>query len=366
MHYSDSHIDWSNLSPESIPNDLILNHPIVQDLTDSLEMKVNGGLPIPYIIPDRKLMSEGVWNDYFYPGEVIQAAYDATNWSDKTVVALYLNHSDLDTGAWIGEVRNPRMKGKDLYGDLAIYDLQMAIKLAFGKPRFGISPKVEGDADGKTMKNFNYQNFSLVVNPAVKTTYLNKDNKEYGGIYINQEDRIMTEKEVAVQLEETKSDAKVEAVDLKEEIKKEYPEPVIPAKKEEAPAVPAPNPNPEEKIKAKCSEYSEFLRSYISSHQGAELEEADQALRCGKKLEEMSGADMSKTLSEILGLLKQKQEPVQETMALKNTIQTMAEKITTLEAKAKEPSRLTVKAELSKSAGGTDDSFLGYLKGRCM
>jgi len=385
-NYFDSGLDWSRVDPGSIPNELVMEHPLVQELTDTLEMKVDAKVPIPFVIKNRKLMSEGKWNDFYYPASAIKKAYNNTDWSDKRVVALYLNHSDSDVASWVGEIKNHKQVGSDLYGDLYIYDPNLAIKLAYGKPKFGISPKVRGDAQDKTIKDFVYENFSIVVNPAVKTTYLNRDNKKlYGGIYINQEEPTMPEeeekkeepkqeqpKEAEQKPEQAEEPAKEEkpAEEQKAEEttetmakkKKEYPYPEKMKKKDKY-------PYPEADIKAKMSEYTDYIKKYIKENPKADFADAAEAWKKKKKLNEMSEDDLIKALEEALVNLKKKKypEPEEGGKKLSEVVQTMSEKIKKLEDKLAEPDRAVIKAELSeKGPKNWDESFLTYLQGRCI
>lgn len=187
---------WQGVNPMDIPSEIILQHPIVAELSSALELKTGVDVSIPYVIKNAILMSPGKWNGYLYNGAVISNAFKNTNWKQKEVRALYLDHKDKEVPNWVGEVQNERMEGNNLIGDLYLFDLITAIKLATGKPRFGISPKVAGNEKDGTMKEYVYENFSIVINPACKTTYLNSERKEYDGIYINQEVGNMPETEL--------------------------------------------------------------------------------------------------------------------------------------------------------------------------
>lgn len=120
-------------------------------------------------------MSQGIWNKTFFSKEEIQKAYENTDWTMRENRNLFLDHEDKKASEWIGEVDNVHFSGETLYGDLMISDPVWAPKMKFGKPKFGISPKVIGqfNDEDKSLKNFKYGNFSLVVNPAVKTAFIN-------------------------------------------------------------------------------------------------------------------------------------------------------------------------------------------------
>lgn len=158
---------------EDIPIEKLYSHPIVQELLERLNKpKDLENVTIPYIKKSKILMSPGVWNNYYYSPESIRDAYLKTNWDNKETRSLFLDHLDKNSREWIGEVINPQMSGEDLVGDLVIVDKPMAQKLEYGA-KLGISPKVHGEEDNNNMISFLFDNFSIVVNPAVKTAYIN-------------------------------------------------------------------------------------------------------------------------------------------------------------------------------------------------
>lgn len=129
----------------------------------------------PYRVEDVILMSPGHWNNINWEQSEIEAAADRTKFGTKEKNnALYLDHDDEDAAKWVGRVENISMEGEDLKGDLVVVDKETAVKLEFGA-KFGISPKVTGRTDGRTMRDFRFDNFSVVVDPAVKTTFINKE-----------------------------------------------------------------------------------------------------------------------------------------------------------------------------------------------
>lgn len=144
------------------------------------EMEDSGDLEdvdLPYVVKDRILMSPGTWNGMDYTAGEIEQALNRTDWEDERQhnASLFLDHEDRDASKWVGKVTNVHMDGDDLKGDIEVTHKETAIKLAYGA-KFGISPKVEGrSSDGRTMEDFTFENFSVVVNPAVKTTWLNSE-----------------------------------------------------------------------------------------------------------------------------------------------------------------------------------------------
>lgn len=158
-----------------------IDHPYVQESkqlaseSGDLEKEVK----LPYVMKDKLLMSPGVWNNFFYTEASLVTAFENTDWEDGEVRALFLDHKDREAREWVGEVRNPHMVDGDLIGDLHIVDKGTAIKLAFGA-KMGISPKVTGEEENGKMMSYLYDNFSVVINPAVKRAYINNSEMEEG------------------------------------------------------------------------------------------------------------------------------------------------------------------------------------------
>jgi len=165
---------------EDIPLEKIYSHPVVQELLDKLNSNVSPDLEsikIPYLIKDKVLMSPGVWNNYYYGAEQIKNAFLKTKWDSKENRSLYNDHEDRRSREWVGEIVNPRMMDNNVIGDLVVVDKATAQKLAYGA-KMGISPKVHGVEHNNEMVDFEFDNFSIVINPAVKTAYINNTQME--------------------------------------------------------------------------------------------------------------------------------------------------------------------------------------------
>jgi len=136
-------------------------------------------IKLPFIISNKIIMSPGNWNNYEYGLDVIKRAFVNTDWSDKLVRSLFVDHADSSIPAWAGELKEGsiRFDGKNLLADLVILDKSTAIKLAYGA-KFGISPKIAGNAENNIMQDFIFANFSIVTNPAVKTAWINNRQME--------------------------------------------------------------------------------------------------------------------------------------------------------------------------------------------
>ena len=136
---------------------------------------------LPIIIEDKLLISPGVWNDNEYTAKEISEAFAKTKWDDKEKASLWLNHDDTNTAAFVGYVKNPKLvaDGK-VYGDLEIWDQKLALVLTQAMAKFGISAKIKGEEDQESgkMKNFTFENFSVVTTPADSEAYINLSKKE--------------------------------------------------------------------------------------------------------------------------------------------------------------------------------------------
>jgi len=166
---------------KDIPIEELYSQPIVKNLLQKLSDNTANidlnNIKLPYIIKDKVLMSPGVWNDFFYSSDSIKDAFLKSEWDNKEIRSLFLDHVDNSSREWIGEVQNQRMAGDSVIGDLVIVDMATAQKLAYGA-KMGISPKVYGMEEENEMLDFSFSNFSVVINPAVKTAYINNRQKE--------------------------------------------------------------------------------------------------------------------------------------------------------------------------------------------
>lgn len=176
----------------------------------------------PLIIRRAVLMGEGTWNNVYYSRNEIEKAFKATDWSQKENKNIFLDHKDYEAGEWLGEVSNPYFKTDKLYGDLVIYDPSWAFKLKHGKPKVGISPKVQGDYDKENgaLRNYTYKNFSLVINPAVKTAWIN--NMEVLKMENNIEEVLEQDAEEEIKKKKKPEDEEEEVMKKKKE---DYPYP---------------------------------------------------------------------------------------------------------------------------------------------
>jgi hypothetical protein len=174
-------------------SDALLSEPIVQELSRA------AGVDLPLIIPNKVLMDEGTWNGHFFSADAIRAAFEATDWTNRDNLSIYYEHKDKDAGQWLGEIRNPRLDAQGrIIGDLAIADMNFALKYKTMQPKFGMSPSIHGKRLKGTnnVLNFTFDNFSVVKNPAIKTAYLNSvglDSFESGNINLYKTVDVLTD-----------------------------------------------------------------------------------------------------------------------------------------------------------------------------
>ena len=262
----------STIDYKLFPTDQILQHPLIQELSEALDLT---HFKIPLTIPGKILMAEGNWNNHFYSKDAISNALKNTDWSDRNKSDLFLDHADKMAREWVGEVTNKRMMGNTLLGDLVIHDLPTAIKMQSGKPKFGISPKVKGrnDVHSNEMVDFLFDNFSIVLNPAVKMAYIN-----------NFDSNVTAYSDITEQVKsEEKIDVKVSSQESKGGTK---------MSEEQAPV------SAQEKA---LSEFGEFAKQYMSSHKDASLSDAVTAYTgLDKPQEQVQKSDSSEQLMSMM------------------------------------------------------------------
>jgi len=138
---------------------------------------------LPYRVEDATVLSEGQWNGLQWTAQELREAVQTTDFTmdrdpgdqNPPNASLFYDHEDRSADSYVGRVENVRMEGDDVVTDLVITDKQAAMNIEHGAP-FGVSPKADGKVDEENvMQDFEFENFSLVINPAVKTTWLNED-----------------------------------------------------------------------------------------------------------------------------------------------------------------------------------------------
>jgi hypothetical protein len=317
------------------------------------------------------LMQEGLWNNVYYDRSEIEQAYKQTDWKNRERKNIFLDHKDYSSGDWIGEVDGMYFKGDTLYGDLVISDPIWMAKMKNGKPKIGISPKIRGDvdSDSKTIHNFTFENFSLVLNPAVKTTYIN-----------NMEDLNMDEESITESLESDLEDEikkkKVPEDEGEEEMKKKkkYPYPaemsddiILKAAQEILKKRKAPEEETSsadiledlemlaENFELKKKSISDIVKKAKTIRKDGESWKAAMK-RAAQSLQEDEGKpDALSEKPSAAGEVKTEQK-------LQSTIEELSEKLRTLESRFSEPARTEYKKSSTQSVEDIDTGILKFLQ----
>lgn len=414
----------------------ILSHPIVKELLSQLEsLDLEADVKLPYIMRNKVVMSPGVWNGFMYTQEAIVEAFNKTDWSLKENRSLFLDHLDgvatpdspkaMGSLTWVGEVVNPRLEGDTVLVDLVFVDKPTAMKLAYGA-KMGISPKVRGYEDEGKIVEFTFENFSVVINPAVKTAYIN--NSELASadsssirpvaeitpktkLEVNMSEENKTEETqvpeaqvespVAEQNETTPTtevtEEKTEEVEEPVEEVKEESEPVVAqeeVKEEVAETTEVENSESIDSIAALLAENSEFALSALALRKADSNLSWAAAVQKAKELaakKEMTDEEILKRAEAIKKKMAEEEEDKEEESAKKSEkvkemsednkmdiemsakitaqeklIQELNEKLTQMEAKLNEPAvRDTVHTEELAQSENPDMGFLRYLQSQC-
>lgn len=156
-------------------------------LFDGAELLEDYNNELPITINDVLLLSPGVWNNTKYTADEITNAYANTDWSNRSYTSLYLDHQDTKeagVGNWVGYVKNARVEGGTLKGDLQIWNPLLALYLNKAKAKFGISATLRGQEDPakSKMEDFHFESFSVVTKPACKDALINLAEQEKGPV----------------------------------------------------------------------------------------------------------------------------------------------------------------------------------------
>jgi len=330
----------ANQTIEELSEENIANSDLFTELMESISSGETKS-KIPYVEKNRVLMAPGVWNDCYYSKDEIIKAYEKTDWTERYNSNLILDHVDQKFSDWIGSVENRRLDKETgyVYGDLKIYDPISAIKINAGKPKIGISPKVTGNFDEKEkkMSDFTFENFSIVINPAVKKAYMYNasGNKP---VFFSDGGVIMTEEEKNAQAgnEVGNKETSAEMTEL-EKFTKFYSEHV--------------QKNKDATLSDVFKEYSKFNADEEEPEEDESKEETSEENEVKPEDEdEDKKKDEEEEMSELSKAVK----------TMSQTIKELNEKVKTLETPEK-MTRTGVVAEMSQSQD-SDEQMLSFLK----
>jgi len=153
--------------------------------TPSYPNELSNSLAKPVTITNVTLLSPGIWTGVDnqksrYSPEGVRNGFLNTNWEGMN---LFLDHKDGEGTAaayWIGFIKNVKMFGEDLVGDLEIWHPLFAMFVKTAKARFGVSMRMNGREDfntGADYSNYEIQSYvsgSLVDEPGCETSWLPK------------------------------------------------------------------------------------------------------------------------------------------------------------------------------------------------
>jgi hypothetical protein len=153
--------------------------------TLDIENQSSNPLVKPVTIQDATLLTPGIWTGTDgqktrYSPEGVINGYLNTNWEGMN---LFLDHEDSKGSAaayWIGFIRNARMVGDELHGDLEIWHPMFAMFVKTAKAKFGVSMTMNGREDFNTGADYSdfdihsYRSGSLVDEPGCEASWLPK------------------------------------------------------------------------------------------------------------------------------------------------------------------------------------------------
>lgn len=138
----------------------------------------------PILVKDVTLISSGIWTGMDnkptnFSVETILKGFQNTDWGNMN---LFLDHQDQRSRGvsnWAGFVKNPRMVGNDLVGDLEVWHPMISMFIKEAKAKFGVSMTTEGIERMMSEDLYDYDihrfvSFSIVDDPACKVSLIDK------------------------------------------------------------------------------------------------------------------------------------------------------------------------------------------------
>jgi|GEM_PF-3211651 len=325
--------------------------PQIIELSDS-------DIQTPTLLKNKILMAPGLWNGKRYTANEIKKAFENTDWHNRDSFgpnAIIADHADkpLKVGDWFGYVKNAHMDGDNLMGDLELYDENIITKLVKGKATFGISPRLQGEAEGEfegaMMKNFVFENFSVVSNPACKSAYINLSEKEK----LEKSSSIKSKGGIKMSEQETE-DKKVEE-ESKDEVKEEEKEEESKLSDEEILEV---------TTKPEWSGFAASLRSkdpkMTVREMAMKFKEKDKEL---SELEELSVDEILSRMEKLGAILKKKKYPMpedkKEEMKENKELAELKKTVAELSQKLNEPAPKTVQSSTEELSSKRDFTIHG-------
>ena len=336
-------------------------------------------IKIPYLLKDMVLMAPGVWNDTVYTSESVTSAFKNTDWNDREVSSVFVDHSDKNILTWVGKIINPRLSGDKVYGDVAIYNKDAAVNVAVGKMRCGISPKVSGQEDeNKQMSDFKFLNFSIVTNPACKKAYINL-SQEKEIIVTNP---VSKEANINLKIERRLNMEGIENKEVTQELSIDSKtEKVEELKKQEAPKTELMKDSDVIDMLAtlsveELSEWTNFVNKYRKENPGASFKDIAAAFKGQKdmsdKLANLSDDEIVGQIEKLSAVLRKRKSSCsleEKEKKMSQEIEKLQSTVKELDAKLNEPDRKTVKSMSSVNESipqaklNASEMMMSFLKG---
>lgn len=335
----------------------------------------------PFTFKDIILLAPGEWNDNKYTEDEIKKAYEGTDWNNKSNFSLYLDHQDTKqqgVANWAGYVKNIHLDDNSaLLGDLEVWNPSLIVYLKEAKAKFGVSATLKGTEDktNSKMRDFKFESFSIVTNPACKEAWINlsQDSK-------NNERRlkIIT---MAKKVEETQpEDEETKKEEPKDEVenKKAKPEdeeeaPVKCAKKKEEYPEPKKEEMSEDSIlemlssmtKEELSAYSDFVGSMRKKYPDINFKDIASAWSKQKKmsseLQNLSDIELLDQITERYSILKLRKQYPDKEQSASEKVDKLSKEVSLLNEKLKEGDRKTLNSS-APIASINEDPMVGMAK----
>lgn len=329
----------------------LISQKILSEMNSQEFKDLESAVQLPYTIKDKILMSPGHWKDYNYSKEVVGKGFKNTDWTKKEARALFLDHEDTSAAAWVGEVQNVHIDELgNVRGDLVIVDKNVAMKIHYGA-KYGISPKIIGEAMDYDMVDFTFENMSVVMVPAVKTAYIN--NSENGKI-IEVKTTIPQPKSMETKIENAVTSAPIKTEKESENMSDIKAPEVAPAEVPKVEPKPVELSKADEELAAELSRYKVFVEKFTALWNEFNGIKPKEELSAKESKEELSGMDDIKKMIEESG--KKVEQLDMDVKSIKAKLDEPAPKA------VKETQELTKQPEVTEK--DSNKRMLNYLKSK--
>ena len=180
--------------------------------------------PQPIVYKDKVLFAPGYWNGKYFSNNTVKNMFNHTDWNNESTRFLYFQHEDgsidpvtnvRNPMTWVGYIKDEKIDSNgNVTGDVWIYNPITQLMVKTVKPKvIGVSASLgvnDTQMNGAFVSDGNFKNFSIVIDPAVNTAYLNNSKVVQDGKEIPIEIKNAIEAEVKLQINDSKADIKPE------------------------------------------------------------------------------------------------------------------------------------------------------------